>query len=126
MKNQEIEKQLKQSGQAIAQVAAKRLAKKDFNAAIMQRIDQTEKPRRRMWSFGLAAAVGLFSLSWLMLQQNGVVVPTETIAQEAGTLDMNFHQLPLQVESSVNKALIQEQEAIIEDLKYLKEQLLSI
>ena len=39
---------------------------------------------------------------------------------------LNFKQLPLSLEQKINQPLVDEQQAIIQDLKTLKAQLLSI
>ncbi len=122
-----LEQTLKQNAEAIKAQAQTRLQQTDFSQSIEQRLkQQTNKPR--VWWYGMAAAVSLTVISWLVFQQQKQttepVIPVEMVSQPPVLL--NLQQIPITIEHKVNQPLIQEQQAIFTDLKRLKAQLLSI
>ncbi len=121
----DLAKPLQQAGQAVTQVAKQRLAEQDFHAAIMQQITQPPQTTKRLWPLGLAAAVAALGIAWLLQQhQPETTAPMLTTAGQE--LQLDLYQVPMQVEQAINQTLLDEQQAIIQDLKDLKTQLLSI
>ncbi len=133
--NSKLQQQLKQDGQSIQQQAQARLNQWDVSALVSQAIEtdqansQVVKP---MW-YGLAAAVAFSVMIWTFNFSDSVSVNQSALHQPAlnqpiatKAIELNLKQLPLSLEQSINQPLMDEQQAIIEDLKTLKAQLLSI
>ena len=124
---QDIEQRLKQDATTIQAQAASRLSQLDFSLNIEQRLHKKAN-KQRPWLYGLAAAVCLTVISWMVLQNHQptqqAVAPEKLISQQPPSF--NLKQIPLTVEDKVNQPLKQEQQAIIEDLKRLRSQLISI
>lgn len=127
--NQELENQLKQDAKTIQAQAAARLADPAFSAQLVTLLSEQPHSRHRLkqrsWLFGMAAVISLTVLVWMGLQtpESTPVAPSFVVSR---TLDFNLKQVPQSVEAKINQPLVQEQQAIMADLKALKEQLLSI
>ncbi len=82
----------------------------------------------KSWCYGLAAAIGLTVMIWSIKSTDLVQTDPTNHQQQiaAKPIELNLKQLPLSLEQKINQPLIDEQQAIIEDLKTLKAQLLSI
>jgi len=129
--------QLQQDAQKLQQLAASRLDAMDFKAQLDAQMKvalsdkkSAQKPRlnRSPW-LAAAAAIALTAMAWLFLQQPVTVTevgPIEPVATAQKTLQLDLRQWPRAVESQVNQPLLDEQQAIIADLKALKSRLLSI
>ena len=124
----ELEKQLRLDGQLIQQQAQARLTDWEFNQASLDSpVIKTSFNGKPAWWFGLAAAIGLTVMIW-SINSNDSIQPNQPIhlSQKTTTDVFNFKQLHLSLEQKANQLLIDEQQAMIEDLKALKVQLLSI
>lgn len=122
----ELEKQLRIDGQLIQQQAQSRLANWKFNQASLDSpVTKTSFNEKQAWWFGLAAAISLTVMIW-SINSNDSIQPNQPIhLNQKTTADVfNFKQLHLSLEQKVNQLLIDEQQAMIEDLKDLKVQLL--
>lgn len=122
-----LEQTLKQDAQVIKAQAQTRLQQIDFSQSIEQKLkQQTKKPR--VWWYGMAAAISFSVISWLVFQHQKQttepVVPVEMVSQPP--IPLNLQKIPITIEHKVNQPLIQEQQAIIEDLKNLRNSILSI
>jgi hypothetical protein len=124
---QHIEQQLKQDGKAIKAQAEARLAQFDFSQQLGQKLPK--KPvTKQSWLIGMAAAISLTVISWLAIENTQNRATTEPnsslLANTTNSLDLKL--IPLTIEQQVNQPLIQEQQAIIEDLKTLRKSIISI
>lgn len=126
--NNEIEKELKQDGQAIRELAAKRLADDDFAQKLMQTTFKPQKeksPSYKWW--GMAAAVCLvliaitnYQLSEPMTQQG---LPHIMVNEP---VYLNIKALPEKIEKGLHDPLAKEQQAIIDDIKLFSKKLITI
>lgn len=129
MKNY-IEKQLKQGGQEIKAQAENRLAAHDLNQNILNAIESNSNrtTTHNNGYLGLAAAVCLSVLLGYLLQNGKQATqqhnPASLIASSA--IKLKIKQIPLTIEEKINQPLLDEQQAIINDLIALKQQMLSI
>jgi hypothetical protein len=124
---QHIEQQLKQDGKAIKAQAEARLAQFDFSQQLGQKLPK--KPvTKQSWLIGMAAAISLTVISWLAIEntQNRVTTEPNSSLLANTTNSLNLKLIPLTIEQQVNQPLIQEQQAIIEDLKTLRKSIISI
>lgn len=124
---QHIEQQLKQDGKAIKAQAEARLAQFDFSQQLEQKLPK--KPvTKQSWLIGMAAAISLTVISWLAIEntQNRVTTEPNSSLLANTTNSLNLKLIPLTIEQQVNQPLIQEQQAIIEDLKTLRKSIISI
>lgn len=126
----EIEQQLKQGGQAIKQQADSRLEHWDVSASVMQAIadDNSSHVAAITWWYGLAAAIGLTVMVWTISSTDSIQQKQPSQNQQITTkaVVLKLNQLPLSLEQKINQPLLDEQQAIMADLKALREQLLSI
>ncbi len=128
--NIELEKELKQDGQTIKEVAARRLAEGDFSEKALQKAIKSQeiKPNQaRWWPVGIAAAIGLvFIVTLSTKNQNPSIVhmPQQIIVAEPVLL--NFKALPETIEKGLQDPLAKEQQAIIDDIKTFGKNLISI
>ncbi len=129
--NPDTEQQLKQDAKAIQAQAVARLDDRDFSQELLstlsQQPPQAVQSKQRHWFFAMAAAVSLTCMAWLSWQGSEMNPQTNPAIQSvAESFQLNLNQYPQSVEQTLNQPLVQEQQAIIDDLKTLKEQLLSI
>ncbi len=127
--NQDLNQRLRQDAQVLKKQAAARLEQHDFSSDIESQLlaSQSSHQSASVKIMGLAAAICLTVLAWLTLNDTASVVsvqPAEMVADR--NIELNLNQLPQSLEQKLNQPLRQEQQAIIDDLKALKEQLLSI
>ncbi len=129
MKNK-LEQQLQQDGKNIKMLAENRLGKLDFKQQILSAIELNKHHSRskKNWYFGLAAAISLSVLVGSLVQNNTQIThnnkPPTPIS--SSPIKLNLKQIQLTVEEKINQPLMNEQQAIINDLKMLKKKLLSI
>ncbi len=121
---QDIEQRLEQDATAIKTQAASRLRELDLSLNIEQLLHDSPTKSNKSWLWGMAAAIGLSFTTWLIIENNPVPVSTET--QQLTVTVQNVKSLPHSIEEKVNKPLVKEQQAIIEDLKSLKAKMFSI
>lgn len=124
---QDIEQRLKQDAATIQAQAASRLKELDLSLHIEQQLHKkANKPRP--WLYGLAAAVCLTVISWVVVQNHKpmqqAITPVSLVSQQPQSL--NLKQISLTVEEKVNQPLKQEQQAIIQDFKNLGKSMFSI
>ncbi len=127
--NPDLEKQLKQDAKAIQDQAAARLQEKDFSQNMATLLANQPTQHRRAPKLGLvavAAAICLTVLTWLTWQNTELTAVNEPELLALETMELNLDQYPKSMEQKFNQPLAKEQQAIIEDLKALREQLLSI
>lgn len=133
--NSKLQQQLEQGGQRVQQRAQARLDQWDVSTSVCQAIeaDQVNTTRPNAMWYGLAAAVTLTAMLWTFNASDFVSVNQSALYQSAlnqqvatKPIELKLNQLPLTLEQSINQPLLDEQHAIIEDLKTLKAQLLSI
>ncbi|TDR23883.1 hypothetical protein [Marinicella litoralis] len=129
MKKQ-LETQLRNDGQHIRMLAQDRLATLDLNQKILDGIDAKKNPAnsKRIKYLSLAAVLCLSVLLGSLIQEHGPknqVTPTSQLKISA-SLNQKIKQIPASIEQNINQPLQDEQQAIISDLKALKQQLLSI
>ncbi|MGJ8662355.1 MAG: hypothetical protein ACSHWU_01835 [Marinicella sp.] len=127
--NQDLDQRLRQDAQVLKKQAVARLEQHDFSSDIESQLlaSQSSHQPASVKIMGLAAAICLTVLAWLTLNDTASVVsvqPAEMVADR--NIELNLNQLPQSLEQKLNQPLRQEQQAIIDDLKALKEQLLSI
>jgi hypothetical protein len=125
--HQELETQLKNDARAIQAQATARLADAAFQQRLQDSLKQAPNHSTRRFRLVAAAAMVLLSGSWVMLNQlappKGHSEPA--LLTQAPTM---WHLKPntAQFEKTINQPLRNEQQAIINDLKALKAQMLSI
>ena len=129
--------QLQQDAQKLQQLAESRLDAMQFNQQLEQALNEQKPPanqhgrlqNRTPW-LAIAAVVTLTAMVWLFLQQPintpEVEVTTGRVVAVEKPPQLDWMQWPRAVESQVNQPLLDEQQAIIADLKALKTRLLSI
>ena len=123
--NSHFEQQLKNDAKAIQAQAEARLATTDFSQQIEAQLQQPPKQTgQRSWWFATAAAVSLAVLLLLDNSQPPAKQAPILVAEEP--LELKLEQYPIAIEQTINQPLQEEQQAIIEDLKMLRDQLLSI
>lgn len=125
--NQDIKHQLKQDARAIQAQAAARLDHKDFSQQLEAMLIKPDKRQQRPWLVAVAAAVCLTVLTWLTWQDTELAEvenPVDLVVLD--TMELNLNQYPQTVAQKLNQPLVKEQQAIIDDLKALRKQLLSI
>ncbi len=129
----DLEQKLKQDGQAIQKLAQSRLDQLDVNQSLIQAIEADRVSSRKTvtntWWYGLAAAISLTVMIWAISSTDSTQMNQPHQAQQQKVqiaVQLNFKQLPLSLEQKINQPLLDEQQAIIQDLKTLKAQLLSI
>jgi predicted PurR-regulated permease PerM len=123
MKEPIIER-LQGDAQAIHKLADARLSQLNLEAKL-----QADLPRRpNRWPWAMAAAVCLLVLTGILISpQLADQTPQQTLTAETSQpLKLDFQQLPAQLEQSVHQPLVDEQQAIMEDLKTLRKAMLSI
>ena len=123
--NTPFEQQLKNDAKAIQAQAAARLSEHDFSQHMAAQLDQQPtQTRQRSWWYATAAAVVL-SMGLLLNHDQSQITPAPEVLTEE-RFDLQLEQYPIAIEHSINQPLLKEQQAIIDDLKALREQLLSI
>ncbi|MCB1584374.1 MAG: hypothetical protein R3E90_06320 [Marinicella sp.] len=121
---QDIEQRLKQDATTIKTTAAQRLANVDFAKSIEHQLLAQSTKSSHSWLWGMAAAIGLSLMTWLLIENNPTPAIMEPL-QLSNTLK-EVKQLTHNIEEKVNQPLLKEQQAIIEDFKRLKSQMFSI
>ena len=130
-----LQQQLEQDGHSIQQQAQARLHQWDVSSSVSQAIeaDQANSTMVKPMWYGLAAAVAFSVMIWTFNSSDSVSVNQSALHQPAlnqpiatKAIELKLKQLPLTLEQSINQPLLDEQQAIIDDLKMLKTQLLSI
>jgi len=123
MKEPIIER-LQDDAQAIHKLAGSRLSQLNLEAKL-----QAHLPRRpSRWPWAMAAAVCLLVLTGILISPKLADQAPEQIytAETTQPLKLDLQQLPAQLEQSVHQPLLDEQQAILEDLKILRKAMLSI
>ena len=125
-----FEQKLQQDGQSIQAQAENRLAKLNFDYQINQKI-KTKKPQLKTNFNGYWRVAAVLCLSVLIWTSVSVQTPMATNNQPMPSIpfskiNQTFKQIPLAIEEQIDQSLRNEQQAIISDLKLLKQQLLSI
>ena len=115
---------LQKDAEAIHKLADVRLAQLNLETKLQAQLHQ--RPNR--WPWAMAAAVSLLVLTGILISpQLADQTPQESLTAEAiQPLKLEWHQLPAQLEQSVHQPLLDEQQAILEDLKTLRKAMLSI
>ncbi len=124
---EKLEQQLTQDGKSIKDLAQSRLAGLDLNQSLMASIALEQagekKSLAKAWWYGVAAAISLSVMVWTFSSMDSIQ-SNQPIKTDLP--DFSLQQLPLSLEKTINQPLMNEQQAIIADLKALKKQLLSI
>lgn len=128
--NSKLQQQLKQDGKTIQQQAQKRLDQWDVSSSVSQALEANQANSTRlnsMW-YGLAATVTLTAMLWTFNSSDFISVNQPALNQQIASkpIELNLKKLPLTLEQKINQPLLDEQQAIIQDLKILQAQLLSI
>ena len=123
MKEPIIER-LQRDAQAINKLAGARLSQLNLETKLQAQLHHS--PTR--WPWAIAAAVCLLVLTGILISpQLADQVPEQTYtAETTQPLKLDLQQLPAQLEQSVHQPLLDEQQAILEDLKTLRKAMLSI
>ena len=124
--NPNLEQQFKQDARAIQAQAEARLDNKDFSKNIESLLIKPTKRQHPPWLVAVAAAICLTVLTWLTWQNTELTAVNEPELLVLETMEFNLDQFPKSMEQKFNQPLAKEQQAIIADLKALREQLLSI
>jgi hypothetical protein len=128
--NNSFEQKLQQDAQSIKAKAEKRLAKLNFQQQIIQNIETKKFPLKTNfnWYWSVAAAMCLSVLILTTVNDKTPTVKTNlpTPSITIVKIHQKFKNIPNSIETQINQSLLAEQQAIINDLKLLKQQLLSI
>ena len=126
--NNSFEQKLQQDAQSIKAKAEKRLAKLNFQQQIIQNIETKKYPPKTNlnWYWSVAAAMCLSVLVWTAVNNKTPTVKPNKPLIAIAIIHKEFKNIPKSVETQINQSLLSEQQAIISDLKLLKQQLLSI
>lgn len=126
--NHDFEKTLKQDGKHIQAWANQRLFEQDLSHKIMLEVARKQQKQPRLWHWTMAAAICLSVITAVFISQPTsepiITGPLASVTEPHTALPLK--QLSSQLEQSVNQPLIEEQQAIIKDLKQLKKSFLSI
>ncbi len=116
---------LQQDARAIRGLADQRLKNMNLDQQLSKQLQQPQPTR---WPWAVAAAVCLMVLGGVLIQPQ--------LANQSSTLPLNAKVQPAmklnwelstgQLEQAINQPLINEQQAIMEDLKTLRKAMLSI
>lgn len=122
--NNDLKSKLQRDAKHIQQQAAARLQTFDLSAHIQPQLKAT--PKTRWFEFAaLAAALCLMVMTAVVVEQ----IEPDQFSQPKPVVylpTLKLDSLPSNLEQQFNQPLLQEQQAIIDDLKKLKTQLLSI
>ncbi|MCX7554276.1 hypothetical protein OS175_10330 [Marinicella sp. S1101] len=124
--NNDLKNKLQRDAKYIQQQAAARLQTIDLNAHIQAQLEARSSSK---W-FQLSAVAAALCLTFIIALMVARVEPSQfshpnTLVKQS-LFDLKLDDLPNNLEQQLNQPLIQEQQAIIDDLKRLKTQLLSI
>ncbi len=123
----DLEQQLVQDGQVVTQQAQLRLAKSDVKQSLIAALTSEQVIAKntlfRPWWYGFAAVIGITAMIWIAGPIDSIQPDQLSVSEP---LDFGLKSLPLSLEQKFNQPLLEEQQAIIDDLKALKTQLLSI
>lgn len=128
--NTELEKELKQDGQTIQEIAARRLADGKFSQNALKtaiKNQAVKSNRNRWWPVGIAAAVVMAFIVTLSIQNpepRTHQLPQKILTSEA-VLE-NIQTLPQTIGKGLQNPLANEQQAIIDDIKSFGKGLISI
>lgn len=117
---QSIEQRLKADGLQYQSVAKQRFDASHFEAKLLA---TQHRPHSKIWWLPATMAASLALLFWLGFQSNN---PQQHAALDVAALHAQVIKIPNQIEQATNTPLQQEQQAIIDDLKRLKAEFLSI
>jgi hypothetical protein len=123
MKEPIIER-LQQDAQAIHQLADERLAQLNLANRLQPQLQR--RPAR--WPWAVAAAICLMILAGVLTRPQ-LSAPADLAplnAEVPQPMQLDLQQFPARLEQSVNQPLLDEQQAILEDLKTLRKAMLSI
>jgi predicted PurR-regulated permease PerM len=115
---------LQDDAKAIHNLADARLSQLNLEAKLQAQLHH--RPAR--WPWAMAAAVSLLVLTGILIspQLADQNIPQTLTAESSQPLKLDLQQLPTQLEQSVHQPLLNEQQAIMEDLKTLRKAMLSI
>lgn len=116
---QSIEQRLKADGLRYQNAANHRFDASHFEAELLA---AQHRPQNKIWWLPATVAASLALLFWLNFQSN----KSQHAALDVAALHAQVIKIPNQIEHATNTPLQQEQQAIIDDLKRLKAEFLSI